>query len=191
MEAGHIPLASLYTIRRGEPVRDNVGGDVLVAAEADIVKVRDRPDGSGCVFFDAGAAACAVYAHRPLECRVMRCWDTGPIEAIYGRDRLGRRPLLEGIDGLWDLVCDHEKRCSAGRLVDLAERRRGRLGGGRLDGELLEMVRYDEALRGVLVEQGRMAADLLDFVLGRPLAVVLRPLGIEVAPGRGGLGLRR
>lgn len=189
---GHLPAARLYTIRRGETVRDDVAGGALTAADGDIIKVRDRAGGGGCVFYDETAAACTIYPHRPLECRVMRCWDTGGIEAVYDRDRLGRGDLLAEMGEIRALVADHERRCAAGQAVALADRRRALLGPApRLDRELLEMVRYDAALRRLMVEQAGLDAGLLDFLLGRPLTVVLRPLGIAVDPVRGRVERRR
>ena len=185
VDAGHIPADRLFTLRPGEPVRDNVRADTLTTSTGDVIKVRNRPGGRACVFFDGTANACTTYLHRPLECRVLNCRDIAAIEAVYSVDRLQRHDLLGRIDGLWDLVTEHERRCSAARLVHLAERiRRGAAAERAAQDELLEMVRYDAALRQLLVESGRMAAGLLDLVLGRSLPRVLRPLGIALN-GRG------
>lgn len=186
MADGHIPASRLYTIRPGEPVRDNVAGDALTAADGDIIKIRDRGDGRGCVFYEESRAACTIYSHRPMECRVMRCWDTTGIEAVYGRDRLTRADLLSEMAEIRQLVADHGRRCDAGRLVALADRRRRRAGASpEMDRELLEMVRYDVVLRRLMVDEAGMAADLLDFLLGRPLTTVLRPMGLVIDPAQG------
>ena len=190
VDKGHIPADRLYTIRPGEPVRDNVRDDRLMAASQDIVKIRSRPGGRACIYLDGRTNMCAIYDHRPLECRVLDCRDTAAIEAVYRTQRLSRQDLLGVTAGLWDLVCEHEQRCSAAGIVILAGDWR-RDSDGRLSTEqqLLEMVGYDRTLRRLLVEKGRMATGLLDFVFGRSLTVVLRSLGVEVYPMENGVSL--
>jgi Fe-S-cluster containining protein len=178
---GHIPAERLYTIRSGERVRDDVAGGVLTAADAEIVKIRETPGSRACGFFDPACDGCTIYDRRPLECRVLRCWDTREIRRIYRRDRLGRRDLIGHIPGLWDLVVEHDRRCSAARLFQLADCRLGAAPPAvRSDDELRGMVAYDEALRRVLVEDGRASGAILDLLLGRPLSLLLRSVGITV-----------
>lgn len=171
---GLISPADLYTIRAGEPVRDDVAGGILVSAESDIVKIRDAPRSRACILFEADGNRCTIYARRPLECRILRCWDTTEIERCYRRDRLARVDLIGHIDGLWDLVAEHDRRCDARRLTELA-RRRGEPG---VEAELSGMIRYDETLREGLTADGRVPAVILDFLLGRPVSVLLRALRI-------------
>jgi hypothetical protein len=45
---------------------------------------------------------------------------------------------------------------------------------------VLDMLRYDAALRQVLLENDRTAPEMLDFLLGRPLTVVLPGFGFTV-----------
>ena len=78
------------------------------------------PGGRTCVFYDEGAAACRVYTHRAAECRALNCRDTREIEAIYEKDRLTRRDLLEGVSGLWELVADHQQQCAYDLVLPLA-----------------------------------------------------------------------
>ena len=57
IEKGAIQLKHLTTIREGEPAWDNVSGGVL-PAPTDIIKIKSRPGGRTCVFYDEEAAAC-------------------------------------------------------------------------------------------------------------------------------------
>lgn len=171
IEKGLIPAACLYTIRPGEPVRDNVAGQ-LAFADTDIIKIKGRGEEWTCCFLAGGGQGCRIYDDRPEECRRMQCWDTRAIEALYQKKRLSRRDLLRAVDGLWELIVHHEERCSYGRLRKLCT---------RLDAddresamtEIQGMVRYDESLRALLVEQGQAREDMLDFLLGRPLTRIL------------------
>jgi len=170
VEGGGLALRYLVTLRRGEPVHDNVAGGVI-PAPTDIIKIKGRTGTTTCHFFresDPAGGACAIYDHRPLECRLLACSDTRAIEGAYGRERLTRRDLIARVEGLWDLVEDHQRRCDPAEAV-----RRVRGGGPAERSELGEMVAYDRHLRALLQEKGAVKAEVLPFLLGRPLAEVV------------------
>ena len=177
IEAGTIPSKYLYTIRAGEPVNDNVRGQII-AAESDIIKIKGHAGSWKCFFLDEDRNHCSIYAHRPLECRALKCWDTREIERIYARERLTRRDLLSTIEGLWDLVQDHQRRCNYDTLRTLlaqrptAETRR----------QLSEIMQYDDRLRRLIVAQGQMEREMLDFVFGRPLSETIKLFGHNTPP---------
>jgi len=180
IEDGRIPAETLYTIRPGEPVQDNVAGRPSFA-DSDIIKIKGGGADWCCRFLETATNRCTIYDHRPVECRVLQCWDIRAIEALYERERLTRRDLLQGVEGLWDLIEDHERRCNYRRLRDLA----GRLSGNSAEqkaalGDITEMVKYDESLRQLLVENGHTPAGMLDFLLGRPLTQTLPGFHIKV-----------
>lgn len=180
IEDGRIPAEALYTIRPGEPVQDNVAGRPSFA-DGDIIKIKGGGEDWCCRFLEKATNRCTIYDHRPAECRALQCWDIRAIEALYERERLTRRDLLQGVEGLWDLIEDHERRCNYRRLRDLA----GRLSGGPAEqktalGDVTDMVKYDESLRRLLVENGHTPAGMLDFLLGRPLTQTLPGFHIKV-----------
>ena len=186
---GLIPAEGLYTIRPGEPVQDNVAGR-LAFAEDDIIKVKGGGDGWCCRFLEEATNGCTIYDHRPAECRALQCWDTRSIEGLYDRERLTRRDLLQGVEGLWALIEDHERRCDYRRIRDLS----GRLSGEPADqkaamGTVTDMVKYDESLRQLLVENGHTPAGMLDFLLGRPLVETLPGFHIKVVSSGGRIRL--
>jgi hypothetical protein len=82
---------------------------------------------------------------------------------------LSRADLLAGVEGVWGLIRDHDRRCDCDRV-------RGLLAPGPADAEreLAEIVRYDDELRRLMVARGGLEADMLDFLLGRPMPVVVR-----------------
>jgi len=172
VEQGFIHTRHLYTIRRGEPAWDPIRGG-LVRVDSDIIKIKGSSGRWACRFWDPGSNRCRIYAHRPLECRQLECWDTSRIEQLYDRGRLSRSDLLSGIKGLWELVVDHDRRCSheliQGWLKDAngpaAEK-------ARL--HLAEICAYDAEIRRLMVSRGRLEAAMLDFLLGRPVEQVLR-----------------
>jgi Fe-S-cluster containining protein len=181
VETGAVPLRLLVTIRKGEIVREPEGGG-LVRADSEMIKLKGSATGWTCILFDESQSRCTGYDLRPSECRAMACWDTAEIRKVMASPRLCRRDLLSGVEGLWTLIEDHERRCPIRRVARLSESIRG--GGGRNAGDLLEMLGYDRALRDLLVEKGT-DPEHLDFLLGRPLDRLLDGFGIRLVREEG------
>ena len=190
VEEGRIPLERLFTIRAGETVYDNVQ-DRHHRTDRDIIKIKDKPEGGGCTFLNGKGNGCDHYEDRPLECRLLNCRDTRKIEAVYSRRRLVRRDLLGNIQGLWELVADHQDRCDPRKVLRLLRvgDPQGPSFSGPLDSgnrtsrtvaELNAVLQYDLNLREVLAEKGIIHREGIDFLLGRPLWRVLRPFGIHI-----------
>jgi Fe-S-cluster containining protein len=175
IESGCIPLSLLYTIRRGEIVRDPFRGELHPVAE-EIIKLKGRGNVWICVCFEEKDNRCRIYDDRPLECRALKCWDTREIERIYARRRLARRDLLAGVAGLWELVRDHEARCGFDAIGRLAAARH-KAGGSEAVAKIEEIVRYDEHLRRLVIEKGGVDPAILDFLFGRPLAQTIAGFG--------------
>jgi Fe-S-cluster containining protein len=172
VEEGLIHTRHLYTIRKGEPARDPIRGG-LVRVESEVIKIKGSGRSWACRFLDKDSNRCRIYEHRPQECRELKCWDTARIEQIYDRERLSRRDLLSGIRGLWDLIEDHERRCSCERI----EKWRQAMNGPHAQearSRLAEIRAYDAELRKLMVSRGRVEAGVLGFLLGRPVEQVLR-----------------
>jgi hypothetical protein len=176
---GVIHTRHLYTIRKGEWATDPVQGG-LIRVDDDIIKIKGRDGNWACCFFDEGSSFCRIYADRPVECRLLECWDTSRLEQAYRLGRLSRKDLLADVQGLWELIEDHERRCDYNAVRRFLERRSGR-GRAGLERELSEMVRYDSELRRLMVAKGGLEAEMLDFLLGRPVEHVLRLFEREAA----------
>ncbi len=178
IDDGRIPARCLYTIRRGERVRDNVKG-ALVPLSEEIIKIKGCADRWTCLFYDPATRGCGIYDDRPLECRVLNCRDTRRIEAVYDTTRLTRQDLLSGINGIWELIEDHEQRCSYEGL-------HARVGEGTREGRLkqekaiLEILRFDAHVRQLAVEKGGIDSRMLDFLFGRPLADTIKMFDIKI-----------
>lgn len=170
VERGAILLSDLFTIRRGEPARDNIG-DRVVCVKEDIIKIRSRPFTTTCLFFREKDHACAVYSSRPLECRKLQCWDTKAIADVYDTGRLQRQDLLEEKPELLAATAAHQEICDYGRI--------GRLARDRNMTELAYLVRYDMAYRDLVVEKKLADDSLLAFLFGYPLKVTIRRYGLS------------
>ncbi|RTZ99493.1 MAG: YkgJ family cysteine cluster protein [Deltaproteobacteria bacterium] len=171
IEQGAILTKNLFTLRKGEMAVDNVRG-YAAPLEAEIIKIKGQGRSWACCFYDPIAHTCGIYDARPVECRVLACWNTADIERMYAKDRLKRQDLLGTISGLWEVVQAHEQRCAYRDIEKLAARLKE---GAHTDAraELNEMVAYDRHLRSLTVEKSGIDPAMLDFLFGRPLSETL------------------
>ena len=188
VESGAIPLQDLYTIRRGELIRENIRGH-MVAAPSDIIKIRAREGSWTCIHYRNQDCSCGIYDDRPMECRLLKCWDPSDLEAVYDKDRLTREDLLETVPDLLSVVREHERQCDYELLRRLFDQFDKEPGSELLLKRISEIVNYDTELRNLLVEKGTVSAELLDFLFGRPLMDTLVMFGYRVRKGHRGLSL--
>jgi hypothetical protein len=176
------------TIRQGEPAFDNVAGR-CVPVPTDIVKIAGSKDKTrACRYYDRDNGICSIYDHRPLECRTLTCWDSAALEAIYNHDRLTRRDLVASVEGLWELVCDHQTRCGYDLITDLVARLKAAWMPGIVD-DLLHLIRYDQSLRQAIRERSHQQARHLDFLFGLPLTETIRRFGLRLVHTPAGITL--
>ncbi len=175
IEDGRLPAKYLFTIRKGEPVKDNVKGG-LGFAQSDIIKIKHRTGWTGCVFYDASTLGCRIYDDRPLECRVLKCWDTAALETVYAKNRLTRKDLLSTVTGMWDLVQEHEARCAYRKVRALVAAARSDNDTRAVD-QLKYMIRYDQQVRLLLLSKAPANSDLILFLFGFPLKETVRRFG--------------
>ncbi len=178
IEKGIIPTKYLYTIRKGELAHDNIKGGLIPVA-SDIIKIKGRKESWTCVFFNEAEKTCKIYENRPLECRVLKCRDTREIEKIYDKNRLTRKELVSGIKWIWDLIEEHEKRCSYEKTGRLSKKLETGKTKEALE-DILEVVSYDAEIRRLLVSKGGVDPDITDFLFGRPLIETIKMFGPEV-----------
>jgi Fe-S-cluster containining protein len=189
IESGTIPARCLYTIRKGEMAYDNVR-QCLEPVGSDIIKIKGKGAEWTCLFLDEAQSACTIYENRPVECRALKCWDTEEIEALYARKRLKREDLLADIEGLWDLIKDHQERCNYDTIYALTKAIEGEDAQGARQ-KLAELVKFDAEIRKLAVARGGLDAEMLDFLFGRPLSQTLKYVGLEVLWEDGKLVLRK
>ena len=178
LESGILPLTSLYTIRKGELVQDNVMGG-LIRLPSEIIKIKARPGFPACMYFDGTTNSCGIYAGRPVECRTLECWNTDAVENMYASQRLTREAVLKHIPWLLELVKTHEAECAMDVLGGLVERREK--GDPDAGPHLGELVHYDLHYREMPVEKGGLPSEMMDFLFGRPLPeIIARQFGVKV-----------
>ena len=171
-----LAYADLYTLRQGEPARDQFQ-DRLLPLERELVKLRGAGDPSWACTFLEEPAGCGIYANRPLECRLLSCKDTAPLAAAYAQGRLTRADILAPGSALAELAAEHGARCPTPELARLlAAARAGDAATARIAAQAAaDMLAFDRAFRAALVDKG-LPAEVLPFLLGRPLDVVARQI---------------
>lgn len=169
LQDGFLAIQDIYTLRIGEPVYDQIlGRPVLLDIEC--IKIQSVSKATACTFFTHKNNACELYAHRPLECRALQCWDTRALAEVSRSPRLIRFDIIGADSGLAEVIHEHETRCGCDALLtwlnqDSKDARKA-LQGAKA---------YDTALRDVLVKRG-LDRNKLDFLLGRPLDMVVQGL---------------
>jgi Fe-S-cluster containining protein len=188
---GAIDREALVTLRKGEPVHDNVSGALILLPE-EIVKIRWKGSSWTCSFHNEEQRSCSIYASRPIECRALACWDTREIAKVYFRGRLTRRNILHTPSALSEIVAMHEEQCPVGHLDENA-RRILESGGG--DAQAMECVSSllarDASIREFLIKRTGASREALEFLLGRSLERILPMFGLRVDRVEGKMSLIR
>ena len=178
IDAGRISSRCLFTIRQGELAYDNVRGG-LMPGDSDIIKIKGKAATWTCIFFDEPSKQCTIYDDRPRECRTLKCWDTRELAKMYARRRLTREDLISEVEGLWDLIAGHQKRCDYAKIQKLIKDLEGSPKNNARR-ELAEIIKYDIEIRELVVSKGGMDPEMLDFLFGRPLTKTLPNYGIKI-----------
>ena len=187
IEKGIILSKYLYTIREDELCYDNVKESILPAA-SDIIKIKGQKDSTTCIFFNEKENECTIYGNRPLECKALKCWDTRKIESIYSKNRLTRKDLLSTIEGLWDLIENHQKRCSYETLklfIDALDKNKK----DEVLNGILDIIKYDAQTRKLVVQKGGLDPEITDFIFGRPITETIRIYGFKIIKQNDNYGL--
>jgi hypothetical protein len=177
VEDGYLRREHLYTIRKGELVRDNVHG-ALVPAEQEMIKVREKKGSTGgCIFYVGKERSCTIYENRLSQCAGLKCWDTTQFMEIYQSPKLQRKGLIEsGV--LLALIEEQEKRCSYALLRDHV--RRISEDGEEAVERILELLKFDFHLRPFFSKKLDLRVEEMDFFFGRPLTETIVMFGLKV-----------
>lgn len=159
----------MFTIRRGEPVYDTVR-DRPDYSRNELIKIREVPGSSTCIFFNPVSSICSIYTTRPVQCRTLECWNPAPLIELLRTPGLERSDLIDDTDIL-TLIRAHEERLPVEQFLTAI-----------LEKEIevaTEMINYDIHFREFLLERGVLKKEELDFYLGRPLLRIGLSLGYD------------
>lgn len=171
---GHLGYHHLITIRKGEPAFNPLSNQ-LEPVRHELVKVAGKGKTWACLFYDEKKASCTIYKHRPLECRLLTCWDTSKILPVIGKDTLSRADIILPSDPVLQLVKAHEKKCPVTKAVTLVSTLKKKNNDPKSLAKLKTLFQQDIDIRSKAVSEFKLSLAVELFYFGRPLFKILNP----------------
>jgi len=178
IKEGILRFSDLYTLRKGEPVLNNIKGNLDTLSE-ELVKIKETPENRQCPFYNEAEKSCRIYDRRPLQCRAQECWNPQALEELWSGNKLARRDLLDGDHELLDLLDVHDQRCSTEEL-DVAVKKYWETGDPAALDPVVNMLSQDVIIRNFFKEKMARDEEELDFLLGRPLSRIVEVYKLKV-----------
>lgn len=188
LEAGHLHIEDLITIRRGELALQPLGSEPEPVVN-EFLKLSGKNGSWCCAFYDEASKGCRRYTHRPMACGLLNCTDTAPLLAIAGKELLTRFDCIKAGDPLLPLVHEYEALCPCADLQAIREQ----LAQGPLPeesvAELEAVVVRDLDFRGRVSNLLHLGLARELFYFGRPIFQLLGPLGLQAVNAPTGIKL--
>jgi Fe-S-cluster containining protein len=172
-------LEHLITIRKGEPVF-SLAAETPEPAQSEIIKIKGRGTEWTCFFFQENSTKCDIYEHRPLECSLLKCWETADLEKIAGRHLLSRYDIIEPHDPILPFIKAHDDKCSLENLTPVLSEVNSKDSQQEALHILTRLVNTDLALRSQACMRFHFSLDLELFFFGRPFFKILNQFGINM-----------
>lgn len=182
---GYIRPDQLVVIRQGE-MGYNPSVGRLEPVPVELLKIRGQGGGWTCLFF-AEENRCTIYAHRPVTCRILKCWQPEELLATIYHNTLRRADLINPGDPILAEIARHERVCPGKKFTDLL----AKTGGADSLARLSELVRADLAIRAEVAQKTGLSLELEFFLFGRPFFKQLAGSGIECIEENGEIHLER
>jgi Fe-S-cluster containining protein len=176
--AGHIGHENLITIRKGELAFSPLSGK-LGPIQKELVKIAGTGKGWVCCFYDEKKSSCSLYAHRPLECRLLKCWDTAELLSAIGKDPLTRADLISMDDPIMKFIEAQEKECSIEMAEDVISVLQKKKDDPTSLAKLTALVHQDLAIRSQAIAEFGLSLEAELFIFGRPLFKILSARGFQ------------
>ena len=177
--AGHIKRENLITIRKGELALFPLSGRPQ-PVEKELIKIAGKGKGWVCFYFDEKESSCTIYRHRPLECRLLKCWDTEQLLSVIGKGTMTRADILSEDDPIMSYIEAHEQECSITIAEELISVLLEKNDDPESLAKLTAMVHQDLAIRSRAVSEFGLSLEAELFIFGRPLFKVLSARGFQL-----------
>lgn len=189
LRAGTIEYRHLVTIRAGETALTPLTGKAEPVT-GELVKIAGSGGAWACFFLNRADNSCRIYENRPLECRLLKCWEPDELLAVIGHETIIRTDIINPNDPVRKLLEIQERECPGLEIKELImsvlRDKDGRAAGlARLD----EFVRRDLAIRASAVEEFGLPVEVELFLFGRPLFIILESHGFSVDEDKDGIRL--
>lgn len=157
----------LVTFRAGELAVNPLSNEVI-ALDVEMIKIRGQDIHGKCNFLEEAFNSCSIYENRPLECRLLKCWDTRAIEDLFLSDLLIREDLMPHSSLLSELIEKYEESFPVNfirNMCILSER-------GTVPEELRALEEEDIRFRSAVCESLGIDLETCLFFFGRPVSVI-------------------
>ncbi len=186
---GHLTTHSLITIRQGEPVFSPLSDQVEPAA-MELIKLNGTDNSWSCCFYQGGDSSCGIYPHRPLECRILKCWDTNELTNLIFKNTINRLDIIKKDDPLLEMIAKHEHECPYENLRRLTTAQRCDHDRMRMKNNQTSVIRdacreiieNDLSTRQSAVQQYNLSLGQELFYFGRPMFQNLSYFGLDSSP---------
>jgi Fe-S-cluster containining protein len=178
---------SLITIRKGEPVF-SLDETKPYWAQNEIIKLRGKQRQWSCIFYDQDSFSCSIYHHRPVECILLKCWDTVALERLAGKNLLSRIDIISSHEPVMQYIQRHEKECNL-EIFDKLNIKQNRTIDKNTLAELTALVNKDLAIRSEAILDLNLNLDLELFYFGRPMFKILSQFSLIPREANGKLVL--
>lgn len=181
----HLTIADLITIRTGEPVFSPLVNGIE-PSRTELIKLAGRDDSWTCHFFDQAHNLCGIYANRPQECHLLKCWDPSKLTKVIYQHCLSRQDIIPAADSLWELITLQEEHCAFAKIASLATEFTATCHPA-IQSEIARIVSLEMKIRQRAIQLRRLsvAEELLYF--GRPLFKSLAFYQLAIHEGPYGL----
>lgn len=167
-----LSLSDLITIRKCEPAY-NPFLDKIVPTESEVIKVSGKENSWECIFFDSTQSSCFIHVQKPIECRLLKCWDTGELLELVGKNYLTRLDIIRKNDPFYKLILQHEKLCPYQKINQLVEKIVQSGSRPETISQLSVLVQNDLQFRGEVVKKFHLPLGVELFCFGRPIFQVV------------------
>lgn len=172
-----ISKSQLYTIRKGELVKDNIHDQFIITQE-EMIKLKEKSGNvKECIHYDDAKKACTIYTHRPSQCAALKCWDPTEFKKVFNSPKLARSHIVDD-PVLLGIMEEHEKRCGYKLLENIIKKIETE--GHKAVEEILDILRFDYDLRPFISEKFSLDPQEMDLYFGRPLITTIVMYGLEV-----------
>lgn len=178
IESEKISPKNLVTLRQGEYAFDPITNK-KISLETDIIKIKGIDENWQCQYYDSETKVCTIYNSRPIECRLLKCWDTKSLLTIINKNLLTREMLFKKIPGLYDLITEHSEKCSYSKIENLLKQIDKDQDAHAIE-ELKNIVLFDKNLRDLLQEKQPAAGIMSDLLFGRPISKTIKQFNYKL-----------
>jgi Fe-S-cluster containining protein len=175
---GAIKRTDVMTLRKGEIGFSNERNE-LIQLSHEQVKIQEKPGTRECLFFQTQSGVCGIYDNRPLQCRILECWNPQDFRRLERGRPLKRQDLFSPLDPILPVIESHEEKCD---LLNL-EKGLKQAAEQQKDGQdlVMEGLGFDRHTREFLGETYGLRPEHLVFLLGRPLTEVVASFGYRIS----------